>query len=73
MEALVATSPNLAIWSELNPALVARDTDLKELAKSNAPLEAACKSLPTFVILLPETECTVDGDCSPSGEITVTN
>ena len=55
MEALVATSPNLAIWSELNPALVARDTDLKELAKSNAPLEAACKSLPTFVILLPET------------------
>ena len=27
----------------------------------------------SLVILLPETECTVDGDCSPSGEITVTN
>ena len=27
----------------------------------------------TLVILLPETECTIDGDCSPSGEITVTN
>lgn len=27
----------------------------------------------SLVILLPETECTIDGDCSPSGEITVTN
>ncbi len=27
----------------------------------------------TLVILLPETECTIDGDCSPSGRITVTN
>ena len=27
----------------------------------------------SLVILLPETVCTVDGDCSPSGEITVTN
>ena len=27
----------------------------------------------SLVILLPETECTVDGDCTPSGEITVTN
>jgi hypothetical protein len=27
----------------------------------------------TLVILLPETECTVDGDCSPSGRIIVTN
>ena len=27
----------------------------------------------SLVILLPETECTLDGDCSPSGEITVTN
>ena len=27
----------------------------------------------SLVILLPESECTVDGDCSPSGEITVTN
>ncbi len=27
----------------------------------------------SLVILLPETECTVDGDCSPSGEIIVTN
>ena len=27
----------------------------------------------SLVILLPETECTVDGDCSPSGSITVTN
>ena len=27
----------------------------------------------SLVVLLPETECTVDGDCSPSGEITVTN
>ena len=27
----------------------------------------------SLVILLPETECTMDGDCSPSGEITVTN
>ena len=27
----------------------------------------------TLVILLPETECTMDGDCSPSGKITVTN
>ena len=27
----------------------------------------------SLVILLPETECTIDGDCSPSGVITVTN
>ena len=27
----------------------------------------------SLVILLPETECTIDGDCSPSGMITVTN
>ena len=27
----------------------------------------------SLVILLPEEECTIDGDCSPSGEITVTN
>ena len=27
----------------------------------------------SLVILLPETECTIDGDCSPSGAITVTN
>ncbi len=27
----------------------------------------------SMVILLPETECTIDGDCSPSGEITVSN
>lgn len=27
----------------------------------------------SLIILLPETECTIDGDCSPSGEITVTN
>ena len=27
----------------------------------------------SLFILLPETECTIDGDCSPSGEITVTN
>ena len=27
----------------------------------------------SLVILLPESECTIDGDCSPSGEITVTN
>jgi hypothetical protein len=27
----------------------------------------------SLVILLPETECTIDGDCSPSGSITVTN
>ena len=27
----------------------------------------------SLVILLQETECTIDGDCSPSGEITVTN
>ena len=27
----------------------------------------------TLVILLPETECTIDGDCSPSGRIIVTN
>ena len=27
----------------------------------------------SLVILFPETECTIDGDCSPSGEITVTN
>ena len=27
----------------------------------------------SLVILLPETECTIDGDCSPSGEITVIN
>lgn len=27
----------------------------------------------TLVILLPETECTIDGDCSPSGRIVVTN
>ena len=27
----------------------------------------------SLIILLPEEECTVDGDCSPSGEITVTN
>ena len=27
----------------------------------------------SLVILLPEAECTIDGDCSPSGEITVTN
>ncbi len=27
----------------------------------------------SLVILLPETECSIDGDCSPSGEITVTN
>lgn len=27
----------------------------------------------SLVILLPETECTLDGDCSPSGEIRVTN
>ena len=27
----------------------------------------------SLVILLPETECTFDGDCSPSGSITVTN
>ena len=27
----------------------------------------------SLVILLPETECTLDGDCSPSGVITVTN
>jgi hypothetical protein len=27
----------------------------------------------SLVILLPETECTIDGDCSPSGEIRVTN
>jgi len=27
----------------------------------------------SLVVLLPETECTIDGDCSPSGEITVTN
>jgi len=27
----------------------------------------------SLVILLPETECTIDGDCSPSGEITVVN
>jgi hypothetical protein len=27
----------------------------------------------SLVILLPETECTLDGDCSPSGMITVTN
>ncbi len=27
----------------------------------------------SLVILLPETECTIDGDCSPSGQIVVTN
>ena len=27
----------------------------------------------SLVVLLPETECTIDGDCTPSGEITVTN
>ena len=27
----------------------------------------------SLVVLLPETECTIDGDCSPSGAITVTN
>ena len=27
----------------------------------------------SLVILLPETECTLDGDCSPSGAISVTN
>ena len=27
----------------------------------------------TLVILLPETECTIDGDCSPSGKIIVSN
>jgi len=27
----------------------------------------------SLIILLPETECTIDGDCSPSGAITVTN
>ena len=27
----------------------------------------------SLVILLPDTECSVDGDCTPSGEITVTN
>jgi len=27
----------------------------------------------SLIILLPEEECTIDGDCSPSGEITVTN
>ena len=27
----------------------------------------------SLVVLLPETECTIDGDCSPSGSITVTN
>ena len=27
----------------------------------------------SLVILLPESECTIDGDCTPSGEITVTN
>ena len=27
----------------------------------------------SLIILLPETECTIDGDCYPSGEITVTN
>lgn len=27
----------------------------------------------SLVILLPDQECTIDGDCSPSGEITVTN
>ena len=27
----------------------------------------------SLIVLLPETECTIDGDCSPSGEIRVTN
>ena len=27
----------------------------------------------SLVVLLPETECTIDGDCSPSGSISVTN
>ena len=27
----------------------------------------------SLIILLPESECTIDGDCSPSGSITVTN
>ena len=27
----------------------------------------------SLIILLPESECTIDGDCSPSGAITVTN
>ena len=27
----------------------------------------------SLIVLLPETECTIDGDCSPSGSISVTN
>ena len=53
-EAFFATAPSLVIVSVLNPALEARDTDLKEAAKSSEKPEASCKSLATDFILYPD-------------------